>query len=104
MICSHKEAETQCTIVTPPRSVNESGPRRFAAGYAKTLTRTVPMMQIRIMRMRVVQRRMAVPMRIRLRNRHLMLMPVMAVVPMTVLVFQRLMLMLMVVPFGEVHP
>jgi hypothetical protein len=43
-------------------------------------------------------------MRIRLRNRHLMLMPVMAVVPMTVLVFQRLMLMLMVVPFGEVHP
>jgi hypothetical protein len=71
-------------------------------GMRKPLPVTVPMMQIRIMRMRVVQRRMAVPMRIRLRNRHLMLMPVMAVVPMTVLVFQRL--MLMVVPFGEVHP
>jgi hypothetical protein len=38
----------------------------------------------------------------RLRNKHLMLMPVMAVAPMTALVFQRL--MLMVVQFGEVHP
>jgi len=71
-------------------------------GMRKLLPVTVPMMQIRIMRMRVAQRRMAVPMRIRLRNRHLMLMLVMPVVPMTVLVFQPL--MLMVVPFGEVHP
>jgi len=73
-------------------------------GTRKPLPMTVPMMQIRIMRMRVAQRRMAVPMRIRLLNRHLMLMLVMPVVPMTVLVFQPLMLMLMVVPFGEVHP
>ena len=71
-------------------------------GTRKPLPMTVPMMQIRIMRMRVAQRRMAVPMRIRLLNRHLMLMLVMPVVPMTVLVFQPL--MLMVVPFGEVHP
>ena len=70
----------------------------------KPLPVTVPVMQIRIMRMRVAQRRMVVPMRMGLRNRHLMLMPVMAVVPMTALLFQRLMLMLMVVPFGEVHP
>jgi hypothetical protein len=69
----------------------------------KPLPVTVPVMQIRIMRMRVAQRRMVVPMRMGLRNRLLMLMPVMAVVPMTVLVFQPLMLMLMVVPFGEVH-
>ena len=71
-------------------------------GTRKPLPMTVPMMQIWIIRMGVAQRRMAVPMRIRLRNRHLMLMLVMPVVPMTVLVFQPL--MLMVVPFGEVHP
>ena len=70
----------------------------------KPLPVTVPVMQIRIMRMRVAQRRMVVPMRMGLRNRLLMLMPVMAVVPMTVLVFQPLMLMLMVVPFGQVRP
>jgi hypothetical protein len=64
----------------------------------------VPVMQIGVVRVRVPQWRMPVPMRVRLRNPPLMCVLVVPVMPVAVLVFQRLMLMPMVMTFGEVHP
>ena len=64
----------------------------------------VPVMQVGVMRMRVAQRRVAVPMRMRFADRPIMRVPVMRVVPMAVLVFERLVRMLVLVVFGEMHP
>ena len=64
----------------------------------------VPVMQVGVMRMGVAQRRVAVPMRMRLADRPVMRVPVMRIVPMAVLVFERLVRMLVLVAFGEMHP
>jgi hypothetical protein len=69
----------------------------------------VPVMQVGVMRMGVMQRRMAVPMRMRLIDRTVMHVPivrvlVVLVMAMAVLVLERLVPMLVVVPFGEMHP
>ena len=64
----------------------------------------VPVMQVGVMRMGVAQRRMAVPMRMRFADRPLMCVPVVRVVSMAVLVFERLVRMLVRVVFGEMHP
>ena len=64
----------------------------------------VPMMQVGVVRMRVAQRRVAMPMRMRFADRPVMGVPVVGVVLMDVLVFERLVPMLMVVAFGEMHP
>ena len=61
----------------------------------------VPVVQIRVMRMGVTHRFMPVPVRMRLRNRPVMRMLVMFVVHMAVFVFQRLMLVRMLVPFRQ---
>ena len=62
------------------------------------------MMQVGVVRMRVAQRRVAMPMRMRFADRPVMGVPVVGVVLMHVLVFERLVAMLMVVAFGEMHP
>jgi hypothetical protein len=64
----------------------------------------VPVMQVRVMRMGVAQWRVAVPMRMRFVDRPVMRVPVMRVVSMAVLVFERLVRMLVLVAFGEMHP
>ena len=64
----------------------------------------MPVMQVRVMRMRVAQRRVAVPMRMRFADRPVMRVPVMRVVSMAVLVFERLVRMLVLMAFGEMHP
>ena len=61
-------------------------------------------MQVRVMRMGVAQRRMAVPVRMWFADRPVMHVPVMRVVPMAVLVFEPLVLMLVFVAFGEMQP
>jgi len=61
-------------------------------------------MQVGVMRMGVAQRRMAVPMGMRFACRPIMRVPMMYVVPMAVLVLESLVLMLMVVAFGEMQP
>ena len=61
-------------------------------------------MQVGVMRMGVTQRPMAVPMRMRFAHRPIMRVPVMRVVPMAVLVFERLVPMLVIMPLGEMHP
>ena len=65
---------------------------------------TMPMMQVRVMRVGVAQRRVAVPMRMRFADRPVMRVPVVRVVSMTVLVFERLVRMLVLVALGEMHP
>jgi len=62
------------------------------------------MMQVGIMRMGVAQRLMPMPMRMRVRHRSVMRVLMVRVVPMAVLVFDRLVLMLVLMAFGEVHP
>ena len=64
----------------------------------------VPVMQVRVVRMGMTQWRMAMPMRMRFADRPVMRVPVMPVVAMTVLVFERLVRMLVLMPFGEMHP
>ena len=64
----------------------------------------VPVMQVGVMRMGVAHRRVAVPVRLRFADRPVMRVPVMRVVAITVLVFERLVRMLVLVPFGEMHP
>jgi hypothetical protein len=64
----------------------------------------VPVMQVGVMRMGVAQRRVAVPMRMRFADRPVMRVPVMRVVPMAVLMFERLVRMLVLVAFGEMQP
>ena len=62
------------------------------------------MMQVGVMRMGVAQRLMPVPMRMRLRHRSLMRVLMVPVVLMAVLVFDRLVLMLVLMALGQVHP
>lgn len=62
------------------------------------------MMQVGVMWMGMTQRRMAVPMRMRFADRAVMRMPVVCVVSMAVLVFERLVPMLVLMPLGEMHP
>jgi hypothetical protein len=64
----------------------------------------VPVMQVRVVRMGMTQWRMAMPMRMRLADQPLMRVPVVRVVSMAVLVFERLVRMLVLVAFGEMHP
>jgi hypothetical protein len=64
----------------------------------------MPVMQVGVMRVGVAQWRMAVPMRMRFDDRPVMRVPVMRVVPMTVLMFERLVRMLVLMAFGEMHP
>ena len=64
----------------------------------------MPVVQVGVMRMGVAQRRVAVPMRMRLADRPVVRVPVVRVVSMAVLVFERLVRMLVLVPFGEMHP
>ena len=61
-------------------------------------------MQVGVMRMGVAKWPVPVPMRMRLRHRSIMRVLMVRVVPMAVLVFDRLMLMLVLMAFGEVHP
>jgi hypothetical protein len=67
---------------------------------------TVPVMQIGIMRMPMHDRRMTMPVRMRLSRRYVgpMLMLVMIVVPMPVLVLRRVMNVLVIVLLGQVQP
>ena len=64
----------------------------------------VPVMQVGIMRMGVAQRRVSVPMRMRFADRPLMRVPVVRVMSVAVLVLERLVRMLMLVTFGQMHP
>ena len=64
----------------------------------------VPVMQVRVVRMGVAQRRVAVPMRMRFADRPLMRVPVVRVMSVAVLVLERLVRMLMLVTFGQMHP
>ena len=64
----------------------------------------VPVMQVGVMRMGVAQWGVAVPMRMRFADRPVMRVPVMRVVSMAVLVFERLVRMLVLVAFAEMHP
>ena len=64
----------------------------------------MPVMQVGVMRMRVAQPRVAVPMRMRFADRPVMRVPVMRVVAVAVLVFERLVRMLVLVAFGQMHP
>ena len=64
----------------------------------------VPVMQVRVVRMGVAQRRVAVPMRMRFADRPLVRVPVVCIVSMVVLVFERLVRMLVLMAFGEMHP
>jgi hypothetical protein len=64
----------------------------------------MPVMQVGVMRMGVAQWRVTVPMRMRFADRPVMPVPVVRVVSMTVLVFERLVRMLVLVAFGEMHP
>jgi hypothetical protein len=64
----------------------------------------MPVMQVGVMRMGVAQRRVAVPMRMRLADRPLVRVPMVRVMSMAVLVFERLVRMLVLVAFGEMHP
>ena len=61
-------------------------------------------MQVGVMRMGVAQRRVAVPMRMRFADRPVMHVPVMRVVSMAVLVFERLVRMLVLVALGKMQP
>ena len=61
-------------------------------------------MQVGVMRVGVAQRRMAVPVRMRFADRLVMRVPMVRIVPMAVLVLERLMLMVMVMALGEMHP
>ena len=62
------------------------------------------MMQVGVMRMGVAQRCVAMPMRMRFADRPVMGVPVVGVVLMAVLVFERLVPMLVLVALGEMHP
>ena len=64
----------------------------------------VPMMKIGIVRVRVPQRLVAVPMRMRLGDGSVVRMPVMLVVGMKMFMLQRLVLMLVIVAFREMQP
>ena len=64
----------------------------------------MPVMQVGVMRMGVAQRRVAVPMRMWFADRPVMRVPVMRVVSMVVLVFERFVRMLVLMAFGEMHP
>ena len=61
----------------------------------------MPVMQIGVMRMGVAKRRVAVPMRMRFADRPVMRVPVVRVVSMVVLVFERLVRMLVNVAFAR---
>ena len=65
---------------------------------------TVPVMQVGVMRMRVPQGRMPMPVGMRLRHRPVMRVPMVRVMFVAVLVFERLVLMFVIVAFGEMHP
>ena len=64
----------------------------------------MPVVQVGVMRVGVAQRRVAVPMRMRFADRPIMRVPVVRVVPMAVLVLERLVRMLVLVPFDQMHP
>ena len=64
----------------------------------------MPVVQVGVMRMGVAQWGVAVPMRMRSADRPVMRVPVMRIVSMAVLVFERLVRMLMLVALGEMHP
>ena len=65
---------------------------------------TVPMMQIRIVRMPMAHRLVAVPRRVRFSDRSVVGMPMVVIMDMSMFVFERLMEVFVLVPFGEVHP
>lgn len=64
----------------------------------------MPMMQIGIMRVLVAQGLMPMPVRVRLRYRTIVRVPMMRVVNVTVFMLQGFVLMFMLVPFGKVEP
>lgn len=64
----------------------------------------VPVMRIRVVRVRVTQRLMAMPMRMRFAHRPLMRMLMMRVMNMDVIMFKRAVVMFVFVPFGEMKP
>ena len=64
----------------------------------------MPVMQIGIMRVRMAQRRVPMGVRMRLRHRPIVCVPVVFIVHMAVFVFERLVLMFMGVALGEMHP
>jgi hypothetical protein len=64
----------------------------------------VPVMKIRIMRMGVDYRLMAVPMRMRLDDRSIVLVLMMLIMEMAVFMFERVVLVFMLVPFSKMHP
>jgi hypothetical protein len=71
---------------SPPALLTDWG---FAARAPETVAMFVAMMQVRIMGMGVAQRLMPVPMRMRLRHYSLVRMLVVLIMHVTVLVFQR---------------
>ena len=64
----------------------------------------VSMMEIRIVRMLMPNRLVPVPMGMRFCHRRLMSMLMMFVVPVAMLMFQNVVLMFMLMPFGKMQP
>jgi hypothetical protein len=64
----------------------------------------MPMMKIRIVRMRVEHRFMPVPVRMRLGDRPVMLVLMMLVMGMAVIMFEGAVPVFMFMPFGKMHP
>ena len=64
----------------------------------------MPVMQVGVMWMGVAQRRVSVPVRMRLADRPVIVVLVVRIVTMAVLVLERFVGMLMLVAFGEMHP
>jgi hypothetical protein len=64
----------------------------------------MPMMRIWIVNMSMPHRRVAMPVGVRLRDRSLVGMLVVLIVNVAMLVVQRLMRVLVVMPFGQVQP
>lgn len=60
--------------------------------------------KVGVMGMAVTQQLMAMPVRMRLRHRSVVAVPMMRIMDVTVLVLKRLVLVFVIMPFGQVHP
>ena len=87
------------SVLAPGTGTEDEG-----LGFGRVVAVTVPVMKVRTMRMLVSHRLMPVPMRMWLGDRPIVIMLMMVVVTVGMVMFQQVVRVLMVMPFGQMQP
>lgn len=97
-----RRPRVQAAVCSPcgPEQRSQSG----MSDASKTLPMPMPTMEIRIVRVLMPNRLVPMPMGMRLYYRHVMSVLMMFVVNVAMLMFQNVVLMFMLMPFGKMQP